>query len=240
VTRPRRAGPESADRYDRGMSPSPGFAIVANVCTPFEARALLDALEREELNRSRAGARHLMGHQAVAEFASSGQMLAIARRFVGEGATPFRATLFDKSVRSNWLVAWHQDTALPLERRRDAPGWGPWSTKGGITYAHAPAEALARVIALRFHFDDSTADNGPLRILSDTHELGVLTDGEIGILARDRAPVDCLVAAGGVIAMRPLAIHASSKAESREPRRVLHIEYADSLDMGDGLRLAPA
>src|SRR5262245_26806526 len=105
-----------------------------------------------------------MGLQAVADFARSKPMLALARRFVGEGAIPFRATLFDKSPRSNWLVAWHQDTALPIDRRRDVAGWGPWSTKGGITYAHAPAAALARIIALRFHFDDSRADNGPLRV----------------------------------------------------------------------------
>jgi hypothetical protein len=32
--------------------------------------------------------------------------------------------------------------------------------------------------------------------------------------------------------MRPLVIHASSKAETDHRRRVLHIEYADSLDMG--------
>jgi ectoine hydroxylase-related dioxygenase (phytanoyl-CoA dioxygenase family) len=159
---------------------------------------------------------------------------------VGDGAIPFRATLFDKSVRSNWLVPWHQDTALPLERPRDTPGWGPWSTKGGITYAHAPADALRRVIALRFHFDDSSAANGPLRVLPDTHERGVLTDAEIAVLSRDLAPVDCLVGGGGVIAMRPLIVHASSKAESADPRRVLHIEYAESLDIGDGLRLASA
>jgi hypothetical protein len=40
--------------------------------------------------------------------------------------------------------------------------------------------------------------------------------------------------------MRPLLIHASSKVLSDEPRRVLHIEYADSLDLADGIRLALA
>ena len=38
--------------------------------------------------------------------------------------------------------------------------------------------------------------------------------------------------------MRPLIIHSSSKAKSAEPRRVLHIEYAVSLDLGNGIRLA--
>jgi hypothetical protein len=52
--------------------------------------------------------------------------------------------------------------------------------------------------------------------------------------------VDCLVAAGGIVAMRPLILHASSKAESARPRRILHIEYADSLDIDDRLRIAIA
>jgi hypothetical protein len=40
--------------------------------------------------------------------------------------------------------------------------------------------------------------------------------------------------------MRPLLVHASSKAETEHPRRVLHIEYTDSLGMGNGLELAIA
>jgi hypothetical protein len=38
--------------------------------------------------------------------------------------------------------------------------------------------------------------------------------------------------------MRPLLIHPSPKAESVEPRRVLHLEYAESLDLAEGMRLA--
>jgi hypothetical protein len=34
--------------------------------------------------------------------------------------------------------------------------------------------------------------------------------------------------------------HASSKAETDERRRVLHIEYADALTLGNGLELAVA
>ena len=40
--------------------------------------------------------------------------------------------------------------------------------------------------------------------------------------------------------MRPLIVHASSKSTSDRPRRVLHIDYIDSLDVGDGLRVAIA
>ena len=69
---------------------------------------------------------------------------------------------------------------------------------------------------------------------------GVLSDGEVAQLARDARPVDCVCPAGGVVAMRPLLVHASSKAETDRQRRVLHIEYANSLDIGAGLQLAVA
>jgi ectoine hydroxylase-related dioxygenase (phytanoyl-CoA dioxygenase family) len=164
----------------------------------------------------------------------------IAQHILGLGATPFRATLFDKSPQSNWLVVWHQDTALPLRERRDIQGWGPWSTKDGVTYAHAPATALCRVVALRVHLDDSTPQNGPLRVLPGTHAKGVLSDDAIQELALRIAPVDCSVPQGGVLVMRPLIVHASSKSALKIPRRVLHIEYAENAAIEAGLNLAVA
>jgi ectoine hydroxylase-related dioxygenase (phytanoyl-CoA dioxygenase family) len=218
----------------------PGFAVVPKILDRSEVLAIAARLERDVRVRSRAGARHVMSHAVVSDVARDPRLLAIARRLTSADAIPFRATLFDKSPRSNWLVVWHQDTALPLQSRRDVPGWGPWSVKGGITYAHAPAAALSRVMALRLHLDDSRADNGPLRVLPGTHALGVLSDVDVGRLVREIEPVDCVAPAGGVVAMRPLVLHASSKAETDHPRRVLHIEYADSLIVGDGLELALA
>ena len=217
-----------------------GFRIVNAVLALSETADLLRTLEESPLTRSRAGARHLMKHPAVSDVANDPRLLAIASGFLGPSAVPFRATLFDKSSARNWLVPWHQDTALPLQERRKAPGWGPWSMKAGIAYAHAPAAALARVMALRLHFDDSREDNGPLRVLPGTHALGVLSEADIERLVRKIPPVDCLVPSGGIIAMRPLILHASSKAETHHPRRVLHIEYVDSLEFDDGLRIAIA
>lgn len=217
-----------------------GFAIVPAVFGLRRVADLAAALEVDDVERSRAGARHLMRHPIVERVAHESGMLALASRFLGPSAIPFRATLFDKSPDNNWLVVWHQDTALPLRERRDAPGWGPWSVKAGITYAHAPAAALSRVVALRLHLDDSTADNGPLRVLPGTHTRGLLSDADVAQLARDVQSVDCICPAGGVVAMRPLLVHASSKAETDRRRRVLHIEYADALMLDDGLALAVA
>jgi len=174
----------------------------------------------------------------VRQIAEDERLRSIARIALGKTAVPFRVTVFDKSPTYNWLVAWHQDTALPFVEKIETPGWGPWSIKEGVIYSHAPKEALEQIVALRLHLDDSTSENGSLKIIPGTHCMGVLTDSEVHELSARSPVVDCTVARGGVIAMRPLVIHASSKSGSDLPRRVLHIEYASRLQIDVGLRLA--
>ncbi|MFZ0522520.1 MAG: phytanoyl-CoA dioxygenase family protein [Candidatus Acidiferrales bacterium] len=215
-----------------------GFAILPGVLMPDEIARLDQRLTRNPLPRSRAGMRHALRHPDVCAVASDSRLLDIAREILACDPFPFRATLFDKSPVSNWLVVWHQDTALPLRERRDIAEWGPWSVKDGVIYAHAPAHALSTVVALRLHLDDSSSENGPLRVLPRTHTIGVLDDNAIHRLSTQIAPVDCLVPRGGVLAMRPLIVHASSKSRSEIPRRVLHIEYAASAKLAEGLELA--
>src|SRR5436853_33616 len=151
-----------------------GFAIIPAVLADPDISKLEQAFACADVRRSKAGVRHALKHSSVAEMAHDKRLLEIARRVLGTGAVPFRATLFDKSPNSNWLVVWHQDTALPLQERAGAEGWGPWSVKQGAIYAHAPATALQRVLAIRVHLDDSTTENGPSRVLPETHKLGVL------------------------------------------------------------------
>jgi len=215
-----------------------GYGLIPDVFAPSEVESLLNSLQQEALPRTRAGVRHAMRSPSVAQIANDPRMQEIARRILAPAAIPFRVTLFEKLPDSNWLVAWHQDTALPLQERREASGWGPWSIKDGVNYAHAPAKALEKVVALRLHLEDSNSDNGPLRVLPATHTKGILTDDEILSFAEQTESVDCLMPTGGIVAMRPLVIHASSKSQTDNPRRVLHIEYAESTHIDANVQLA--
>lgn len=217
-----------------------GFAILPGVLAPDDLDPLLAELGEPGIQRSRAGVRHAMRIPYVNSLARDERLLGLARKVLGNVALPFKATLFDKSSTANWLVVWHQDTALPLKHRRELPEWGPWSVKDGVTYSHAPASALNKVLALRVHLDDSTSENGPLRVLPGTHVNGVLTDETIHDFSTRIESTECCVARGGVLAMRPLVIHASSKSQTESARRVLHIEYVETASMADGLELALA
>jgi ectoine hydroxylase-related dioxygenase (phytanoyl-CoA dioxygenase family) len=214
------------------------FEILTNCITPEVIPLIVESLAHSNVTRSRAGMRHALQVPAVRSLAESETLIELAKQVLGPHAFPFRATLFDKSSESNWLVVWHQDTALPLRERRAVAGWGPWSVKEGTICAHAPASALQDILAIRVHLDDCNPDNGSLKVLPGTHHGGVLTDDAIHELAASTSAAECCVRAGGVLAMRPLLVHASSKAQSSARRRVLHIEYASRACFEGDLELA--
>ena len=214
-----------------------GFSIFENVLSPQECDALAKTVG---VSHARAGARNLMSNSAVSSIAYDSRLLRLAFNILGAAAFPFRATLFDKSTAANWHVLWHQDRALPLLNEVPCSEWGPWSMKGGVRYALAPRWALEHVVALRIHIDACTEGNGPLRVVPGSHQLGVMATAEISETVNSSPSVLCLVGRGGVLAMRPLLVHSSSKVTVKHRRRVLHIEYADRFDFGSGARLCVA
>jgi len=221
---------------DRSGMYSEGFSIIEGVLTDGECDALIDHLCSDA---ARAGVRHLMGDPLVARLAYDERLASITKQIFGRPLTPYKATLFQKTGKANWLVSWHQDTALPVQTLPHLDGWGPASVKDGIKFVHAPTSALAKILALRVHLDASTENNGPLRVIPASHRKRLLDDAEFRNWTVQE-PVECIVGKGGVIAMSPLLIHASSKCLTDEPRRVLHIEYAESLEIGEGICFATA
>ena len=215
-----------------------GFEVHWGVVSEADLAAAAEPIGSLGGGRSRAGARRLMGHPVVAALAGEQRLVGLAEAALGRGAQPFRATLFAKSPASNWLVTWHQDIVVPVRSRRDVPGWGPWSVKAGVLHAHAAAHVLEAIVALHVHLDDSRPHNGPLRVLPGTRLHGVFPEEAIRQRASSVPPHELTCPRGGVIVMKPLLLHASSKSVKPELRRVLHIEYARSLRLDGGLELA--
>jgi hypothetical protein len=88
-----------------------GFAVVPGVLSRRDIAAIAGDLAAEALQRSRAGARHLLSVPAIAALARDPRLTRIAADVLGCDPLPFGATLFDKSPDPNWLVAWHQWSA---------------------------------------------------------------------------------------------------------------------------------
>ncbi len=217
-----------------------GYYIEESVISSSECDRLLIELDSFPTQGGRAGTRNLMSCEPVRELATDLRLLRIVEKVHGSAMLPFKATLFSKSGNANWLVSWHQDRALPVERFEKRELWGATSKKAGVLFAQAPASALSKVLAVRIHLDASTQSNGPLRVLPGSNGMRILGSREIDEMAHTTSSVECLVGRGGILAMSPLLLHASSKSVSDEPRRVLHIEYAETRDLEPGIRLAIA
>jgi ectoine hydroxylase-related dioxygenase (phytanoyl-CoA dioxygenase family) len=123
-----------------------------------------------------------------------------------------RAIFFNKTAKGNWLVPWHQDIVIKDAHR----AWTP------------TAAELGRILACRIHLDPADRANGCLRVIPGSHTCGILPDAEIESWRAHGPIVDCEAAAGDVLWMRPLLLHASSKAAHANPRRVIHLEFGDA------------
>lgn len=220
------------------------WSIEARRALDSDGFARVDGLVREPLlaelagafrdDVPRAGRRDGLRLDAVRALVAAEPIRAIVRMVLGPQAFAIRATLFDKTPAANWLVAWHQDVTVAVRARREVPGFAAWSVKAGVVHARAPAAVLASMLAIRVEVDGTDATRGPLRVIPGSHAHGILDRGTIERLTQATAAVECLVPAGGALLMRPLLLHASSRASVPGHRRVVHLEFASG-ELPDGL-----
>ena len=146
------------------------------------------------------------------------------KSLVPSGHACVRGILFDKTPGANWLVAWHQDLTICVQAKCEAAGYGPWSVKHGVPHVQPPTSLLKQMLTVRLHLDETRAANGALKVVPGSHLEGRLSAELIEPLIANE--VICEAAPGDVLRMRPLLLHASSKAESPAHRRVVHLEFA--------------
>lgn len=147
-----------------------------------------------------------------------------------------KAIFFDKTPESNWYVTWHQDIVINVNERIETDGFSGWTKKFDVQGVVAPDEILKQTITIRIHLDDADETNGALKIIPGSHNKK-LSDAEISLITQSVEPYTCNVSACGVHIMRPLLLHASSKATSQKHRRVIHLEFI-SVELPNGLEWA--
>lgn len=215
--------------FDQESFKTEGYAILEGVFESSEVSAMIRHAEAAEIEG--AGSRNALSWTWVRDVAQEPRIRAI----VGSGAIPVRAILFDKTPTANWNLGYHQDRAVALQERLETPGFTGWSMKDGVPHAIAPAEVLERMTAVRISLDECGPENGPLRVIPNTHREGVLSAARIKELSAERDEVLCTNGAGGIISMKSLLLHASSASKSPAHRRVLHLEFFDG-ELPGGLR----
>lgn len=197
-----------------------------------------EQLQSKRKGTSLYGVRHLLNAvPALHEIVRASPFIELARSVLGESARPVKGIFFDKTPTANWLVPWHQDVTITVKKRRDVAGFEMRPVQGGIVHVLPPVSLSERLLTLRIHLDDAGADHGALRVIPRSHLSGRLSPTEIRQWV-DRVPeIPVSVAAGDVMLMRPLLLHASSACLLPGHRRVVHIEYAGD-DLPGGLEWA--
>ena len=203
-----------------------GFEIHRRVIS--DLGGLIDEAESLAVMARSACVRDAQRSQLYSELARSSALV----NLLPPGLFPVRFILFDKTAAENWPVSWHQDLSIAVVERRELEGYRAWTVKNGVCHVQPPVRLLESMVTVRLHLDDAPASNGALRVVPGSHALGRLPSGEVMREVGKRGEVVCACAAGDVLLIKPLLLHASSRSkQSTGHRRVIHIEYARREDL---------
>jgi Phytanoyl-CoA dioxygenase (PhyH) len=219
-----------------------GFCVLEAVFSPRQVEAILRPLEKS-LTCDGVG---VLGREGTAYAARNVlELWPVVRdvwrqpplpELLGEILGPrfglVRVLFFDKPPGRSWALPWHKDLTIAVKDNAvPVNGFSHPTTKAGVPHLEAPVEVLESMLTARIHLDDITDENGPLKVLPGSHKTGK------NMVLDEMPPRTVLVTKGDVLLIRPLVAHASknSMPETALHRRILHLEFASSPLLGDGL-----
>jgi len=210
---------------------SNGFAVIQEVYTAEEIAALITIIDNADVSgpafRKTAGLfairQFLKELPATRELIFNKALLKVIR-LLGNEYFVAKAIYFDKPEQSNWFVAWHQDLTISVNQKTDTPGFGPWTIKQDQYAVQPPVSMLENNFTIRIHLDDTDENNGALKVIPGSHLKGVFRPETID-WTKETA-ISSNVKKGGIMIMRPLLLHASSRSTNHHKRRVIHIEFS--------------
>lgn len=197
-----------------------GFVITGPLLQSDDLAPLLGNLAIEGV-----GSRDLLEQSWCADLARRIRKHALIAPLLPPTAVAVQCTFFQKSTSQNWLVPMHQDLSIPVRERVEDTQLTGWSDKDGTLFVQPPDELLGQLVAVRLHLDPCELVDGPLRVIPASHKSGRLNAADATSARRLSDEVACEVAQGGALVLKPLLLHASSKASGQSRRRVLHFVF---------------
>lgn len=210
-----------------------GFTVIENIFTGMEADALVSLIQQADSSNDTfrktkdlfAIRQFLKEVPEVVPAIFTPALKATINELFGEGYQAVKSIYFDKPGDSNWFVSYHQDLTISVKEKADVPGFGPWTVKQQQYAVQPPLSVLENNFTIRIHLDDTDEHNGALRVVPGSHSKGIYRPETIDWSTEKE--VSCNVRKGGIMIMRPLLLHASSRTTNNHKRRVIHIEFSD-------------
>jgi ectoine hydroxylase-related dioxygenase (phytanoyl-CoA dioxygenase family) len=210
-----------------------GYAVISGILSVDQVNRL--SAEVSSLANGAQGTRKLLDEPWCKPLAEKLRVNPKLHSLLPKNAQAVQCTLFVKSVEKNWLVSLHQDLSIPVSARVESSKCVGWSDKEGDLFVQPPVVVLQEIVAIRVHLDDCDESTGALRVVPGSHLLGRLTSPAAIEERNRRGERSVAVPSGGVMIMRPLLLHASSKVSSGASRRVLHFVFGPPF-LPEGLR----
>lgn len=138
-----------------------------------------------------------------------------------------KSIYFDKPKESNWFVAYHQDLTISVDQKMPLEGFQNWTNKQNQFAVQPPLSILENNFTIRIHLDDTTHENGALKVIEKSHLKGIYRPENIDFTTEKET--FCEVKKGGIMLMKPLLLHASNRTTNQQRRRIIHIEFSNHL-----------
>lgn len=211
-----------------------GFAVINNCFTVAEVDNIIGLIS--EVNTDGANFRKssdlfairqfLKEVPQIAFFVFTPKFISLISELFGNEYFVVKSIYFDKPGESNWFVAWHQDLTISVDRKIDVEGFGPWTVKQNQFAVQPPFAVLNDNFTIRIHLDDTDENNGALKVIPASHLKNIYRPETINY--NNETIATCNVKKGGIMIMKPLLMHASSRTVNENKRRVIHIEFSRS------------
>lgn len=149
----------------------------------------------------------------------------IMNQTLGKDFFIVKSIYFDKPPTSNWFVSYHQDLTISVDKKLELDDFTSWTIKQNQFAVQPPIDILKNITTIRIHLDDTDENNGALKVIPESHLKRVcnseMKDNNIS------NEVICNVNKGGIMFMKPLILHSSSRTTNNKRRRVIHIEFSN-------------
>jgi ectoine hydroxylase-related dioxygenase (phytanoyl-CoA dioxygenase family) len=220
--------------YIKDKFSSDGFAVINSVFMDNEINAILLAVS--QVDTSKPTFRKTNDLFAIRQFFKevpacidlifTDKLNDIISNLFGDRYFVVKSIYFDKPEDSNWFVSYHQDLTISVDKKLDIEGFTFWTVKQNQFAVQPPLNILQDNFTIRIHLDNTSEQNGALKVVPKSHLKGVYRPETINWT--NETENICTVLKGGIMFMKPLLLHASGRTTNNNKRRVIHIEFSRS------------
>ncbi|AXG74541.1 phytanoyl-CoA dioxygenase [Flavobacterium arcticum] len=210
-----------------------GFTIIPNVFSENDVNTIVSYIN--EVNTSSETFRKSANLFAIRQFLKevpkvkrelfNNNLKSIVSSIFGEDYFVVKSIYFDKPEESNWFVSYHQDLTISVNTKSDIEGYSSWTVKQGQFAVQPPINVLENIYTIRIHLDNTTEENGVLKVVPQSHNKEIYRPETIDW--NTETETICNVDKGGIMIMKPLLLHSSSRTTNNKRRRVIHIEFSN-------------